>query len=1219
MEVSVQPGPTASRSFRPDADRTGWHFFIDRGGTFTDIVAISPDGRLLTHKLLSENPGHYADAALAGIEQLTAAVAGKDDPILSVRMGTTIGTNALLERRGAPTALVITEGFADLLEIGSQQRPDIFALAIELPSMLYTLVIEAAEKVASDGSIVRPLDHDRLAADLRKARASGVQSVAIALANSYREPGHEQAAAAIARQAGFEHVSVSSQINAAIRLVDRGDTAVVDAYLTPVLERYKASLKAGLRAVSGDGRLWFMQSHGGLVEADGFRGCDSVLSGPAGGVVGMATTSKEAGYDAVIGFDMGGTSTDVSVFAGEYERRSVALIARCRIARPMLNIHTVAAGGGSLLQYRGRRLQVGPESAGADPGPACYRNNGPLTLTDANVLLGRIQSDYFPAVFGPNAKETIDAEAVTSAFAALSQRIEAESGQQLTATELAEGFVRIANANMASAIEQISVQRGHDVTRFALACFGGAGGQHACGVADALGIETILVHPLSGVLSAYGIGVAETRSILAAGIHAELSEFSLIRARDEISRLGSSLRGDFGERVSLECRAFLRASGSDTLLTARINEDSTCKDLAADFAGAHRRRFGFDASGTKLILQSIEVEAIASNPVPKASDQPRPGTGTGAGDERQIRFSGQWVSSPVYRRSTMKEGDSIAGPAMIAEDNATIIVDPGWSASIVAGGMLVIRRVQRRSAGERIDTQPDPIMLEIFNNQFMHIAEQMGVVLEQTAHSVNIKERLDYSCALFDRGGELVANAPHVPVHLGSMGDSVREVLRSSTEFQRGDAYMLNAPYRGGTHLPDITIVTPVFTEHAGFPEFFVASRAHHADIGGITPGSMPAGSRTIQEEGIVIEPMRILRDGSLLESTVLDLLSAGEYPARNPSQNLADFKAQLAANAKGEAEIGRLIQRYGSRAVHAYMRHVRDNAETCTRQALRTLHGGQFSASMDSGERISVAITIDQRNGEATVDFTGTSGISPNNLNAPSSVVRAVTLYVVRTLIRDNIPLNAGCLVPIELIIPERSLLDPVPPAAIAGGNVETSQCIADVLLAAFGACAASQGTMNNFTFGDEQHQYYETICGGCGAGPGFHGASAVHSHMTNSKLTDIEVLEQRFPVRVARFAIRAASGGAGEWHGGDGVIREIEFLAPMRASLLANRRLIAPFGLAGGRDAMPGRDYIVRRDGTRENVTPSAEITLAAGDRIVIETPGGGGYGKPLPETGV
>ena len=1215
MQVSKHPDRQSSGAPPPGSVERGWHFFVDRGGTFTDIVAISPNGTLLTEKLLSQNPAQYADAALAGIERMRDACQDETGDLSSIRMGTTIGTNALLERRGARTALVITKGFGDLLRIGSQQRPDIFALDIELPEMLYSSVIEAAERIASDGSIIEPLDSRKLAEDLKSARASGVQSVAIAFANAYREPAHEQSAASIARQAGFNHVSVSSEITPEIKLVDRGDTAVVDAYLTPVLETYMTGLKNGLAAEGGRDRLWFMQSHGGLVEADGFRGCDCVLSGPAGGVVGMATTAMEAGFDEVVGFDMGGTSTDVSVFAGQYERTSVARIAGSRIARPMLQINTVAAGGGSLLNYRSGRLQVGPESAGADPGPVCYRSNGPLTLTDANVYLGRIQPEYFPSVFGPDADQPIDADAVATEFASLSQSIATEGGPKLTEVELAEGFLRIAIANMAAAIEQISVQRGHDVTRFALACFGGAGGQHACGVADALGIETILIHPLSGVLSAYGIGVAERRSILGAGIHAKLNETSLGRAKNEIARLSSKLQAEFNTRSRFECRAFMRSGGSDTLLAIPIGKASSCEKLIEGFTLHHRRRFGFDASSDVLILQSIEVEAIASTPLPTRSEISNGNARDAPQREREIRFAGSWIATPVHRRNDLKSGASIAGPAMIAEDNATIILEPDWTATVDIGGMLIMRRVRPRSGRELVDTRADPIMLEIFNNQFMHIAEQMGVVLEQTAHSVNIKERLDYSCALFDQGGELIANAPHVPVHLGSMGDSVREVIQSARDFRPGDAYMLNAPYSGGTHLPDITVVTPVFKGTTGGPDFFVASRAHHADIGGVTPGSMPAFSRRITEEGIVIEPMRILRDGNLLEAEIHALLRSGEYPARNPAQNLADLKAQLAANAKGASGIGSLLKRYGDRVVRAYMRHVRDNAESCAREALRSINDGRFSARMDSGEQIKVQVSIDRELGEARIDFSGTSGISDSNLNAPSSVVRAVVLYVLRTLIKRNIPLNAGCLVPIELIIPERSLLDPVPPAAIAGGNVETSQCIADVLLGAFGAAAASQGTMNNFTFGDDQHQYYETICGGCGAGPGFDGASGVHSHMTNSRLTDVEVLEQRFPVRVTRFAIRSGSGGSGKWRGGDGVVREIEFLAPMRASLLANRRSVAPFGLAGGADAKPGCDYIIRNDGTHEAVAPTAELSLERGDRIVIQTPGGGGYGTADP----
>ena len=1189
-----------------------WRFFVDRGGTFTDIVAQAPGGQIRTLKLLSRNPGHYEDAALAGIERILADAGTNADSIGSVRIGTTIGTNALLERTGAATVLVTTEGFADVLKIGTQQRPDIFALDIQLPEMLYTDVIEARERIAADGTVLTALDESGLRQQLIAAREKGAVSAAIALVNAYRNSAHEEAAARIAASAGFEYVSVSTQINPTIKLVDRGDTAVVDAYLTPVLDSYKAQLQDGLSQRLANDTLLFMQSHGGLIEADGFRGADSVLSGPAGGVVGMAASAREAGFDEVIGFDMGGTSTDVSVFAGRYERAGTSLIAGCRIARPMLRINTVAAGGGSLLQYRGQRLQVGPESAGAWPGPACYRNGGPLTLTDANVLLGRIQPDHFPEVFGPDANEPLDTEAVSRAFDELAAEVAADGGPEMQTEALAEGYLKIAITNMAQAIEQISVQRGHDVTRFALACFGGAGGQHACGVADALGIDTILVDPLSGVLSAWGLGVAERRSIHATGIHSPLSEQVLTEARQQASELTGLLADEIGPITATEQRAHLRIAGSDTLLDLPFDGDTDCADLVREFASQHRQRYGFASSDADLILQSIEVEAIAAGAEPE-----REGLSGGRAPDTQVttrpvRFDGQWVDTRILERSALAPDDTIDGPAVIVEDNATIVIEPGWRAVMNAVGTLIIRRVVTATMRRSANTQADPVMLEIFNNQFMHVAEQMGVVLEQTAHSVNIKERLDYSCALFDRDGELIANAPHVPVHLGSMGDSVQEVIRTAVTFAPGEAWMLNAPYRGGTHLPDITIVTPVFEPGQSEPGFFVASRAHHADIGGIAPGSMPANSRTIEEEGIEIEPVRIVTNDHLLELEIKSLLARGPWPARNPAQNLADFKAQLAANAKGQAELARLLERYGSDVVHAYMRHVRDNATACAVRALASLRDGSFTVETDDGSTIKIDVTIDPQSGRARIDFSGTSGMSPGNLNAPQSVVRAVVLYVLRTQITESIPLNAGCLEPIDIVIPAASLLDPLHPAAVAGGNVETSQCVADALLAALGAAAASQGTMNNLTFGDAAHQYYETICGGCGAGPDFNGASAVHSHMTNSRLTDIEILEQRFPVRVRQFGIRHDSGGEGRWRGGDGVIRDLEFLAPMQLSLLAGRRRTAPFGLAGGKPGQRGRDTIIRNDGSRETLPHAAEVEMHPGDRIVIETPGGGGYGE-------
>jgi 5-oxoprolinase (ATP-hydrolysing) len=1194
------------------SDAENWRFWIDRGGTFTDIVATDPSGRLRALKLLSENPGQYSDAASAGIERLLSENDAGDASIEHVKMGTTVGTNALLERQGVATVLVITEGLADLLRIGSQQRPDIFSLDIRLPEMLYSETIEACERMSADGGVVIALDEARLARDLEAAKRRGIESVAIALLHAYRAPQHEHIAARIARDAGFSHVSISSEISPAIKLVDRGDTTVVDAYLTPVLNRYVNQLSEGFADKLERERLLFMQSHGGLVEADAFRGCDSVLSGPAGGVVGMAMTARDAGCEEVIGFDMGGTSTDVSVYAGRYERTASALIGGSRIARPMLRINTVAAGGGSKLAFRGGRLQVGPASAGAQPGPACYRNGGPLTLTDANVLLGRIQPDWFPAVFGPEANEPIDTDIVAERFATLSRDIAAEGGGKLTSAELAEGFLRIAIANMAQAIEQISVRRGHDVTRFALSCFGGAGGQHACRVADALGIETVLVDPLSGVLSAYGIGVAERRSIQAASVQAQLDEGAVVRAEALRQVLVAGLGSAMSDIDRFESRAYLRVAGSDTSLAVSFAPGTTAAAMVADFAAQHQRRFGFAGETRALVLDKLEVEAIAASHRPARSHAPGASGAIEPIAERRVWFSGQWQDTPVYARAALGAGDAITGPAIVVEENATIVIEPEWRAAMNGTGVLVLHRTKPRARKESIATQADPIMLEIFNNQFMHVAEQMGVVLEQTAYSVNIKERLDYSCAIFDRDGELIANAPHVPVHLGSMGDSVRQVIRSQSALAPDDAYCLNAPYQGGTHLPDITVVTPIFERDNQSPSFFVASRAHHADIGGITPGSMPALSHTIEQEGVVIECMRIVRGGRFLEDEIRSVLASGPYPARNPGQNLADLKAQLAANAMGAAALDRLLTRYGGRVIHAYMAHVRRNAEECARRALRRLDNGRFTAALDTGARISVDVVIDREQGSATIDFAGTDRMVSGNLNAPRSIVHAVALYVLRCLIEEDIPLNAGCLVPLDIRIPPQSLLDPHYPAAVAGGNVETSQCIADVLLAALGAAAASQGTMNNFTFGDADHQYYETICGGCGAGPGFDGASAVHSHMTNSRLTDVEVLELRFPVRVVRFAIRSGSGGPGRWRGGDGVCREIEFLAPMEASLLTNRRHIAPFGLAGGSDGAPGYNTIVRGDGRREILPAAAEMSLRQGDRVLIETPGGGGYGR-------
>jgi 5-oxoprolinase (ATP-hydrolysing) len=1197
----------------------GWEFWVDRGGTFTDIVARTPSGKLETLKLLSMHPEHYDDAVLAGIERVLDASPDAGRGVASLKIGTTVATNALLERRGEPTLLVITAGLEDAIRIGGQQRPDIFALDIKLPSMLYARVIGAVERVAVDGAVLVPLDVAKLRTDLEDAYAGGLRSVAIVLLHGYRFPGHEAAAAALARAIGFPQVSVSHEVLPLQKLVARGDTTLVDAYLSPVLDRYVGGVRSGLKSAIGDvGRLMFMQSHGGLAPAAHFRGKDSLLSGPAGGVVGMVAAARAVGVREVIGFDMGGTSTDVALYAGELERTTDAVIAGVRVSAPALRIETVAAGGGSILTFANGRFQVGPESAGAYPGPACYRHGGPLTVTDANLLLGRIHPDFFPRVFGPRADEPLDAATTTAAFAALAASIGAATGTRPTPEQVAGGFVRVAVERMANAIKRISVQRGHDVTRFALCSFGGAGGQHAAQVAEALGIATVVVHPLAGVLSAYGIGAADVRELRLQSIEAPLDDALHGSLAERFVALGAQARTALGDdaratAAQVEHRLRLKVAGTDVALPVAWRADATLDELATSFRRAHERHYGFRLSAeAALVVESLESEAVVPGAPPPPTPAPPPAETQKpkAAARRHVWCGDGWRDVPVYERAALPIDVRLVGPALIVETNGTTIVEPGWRVTVHQSGSLLMTRMGQQVKRESYGKGADPIMLEVFNNLFMHVAEEMGIVLEQTAHSVNIKERLDFSCALFADDGTLIANAPHIPVHLGSMSDSVQSVLRAK-QLRPGDAYLLNTPYNGGTHLPDMTVISPVFDSGGRQLRYLVASRAHHADIGGITPGSMPPGSRTIHEEGVLFDAVQIVADGEFREAAVRELLASGPYPARNPDQNVADLKAQLAANARGAVELERLIGRFGIRSVLRYMRYVQNNAAHCVRSALTRLKDGRFTVELDGGERIAVAVTIDRAARHATIDFTGTSPTSAGNFNAPTAIVRAAVLYVFRTLVRERIPLNAGCLEPLTIVLPAGSLLNPTFPAAVVAGNVETSQCITDALLAALDACAASQGTMNNFTFGNERHQYYETLCGGAGAGSGFDGASAVHTHMTNSRLTDVEVIEQRYPVRVRRFAIRRGSGGAGRWRGGDGIVREIEFLEPMQAAILANRRRTAPFGLNGGGAGACGRNYVLRADGRQEELGATAVVELTVGDRFVIETPGGGGYG--------
>jgi 5-oxoprolinase (ATP-hydrolysing) len=1197
-----------------------WEFWIDRGGTFTDIVARTPDGRILTHKLLSENPGHYRDAALHGIRNLLGLQPSDPlppDRIGAVKMGTTVATNALLERNGERTLLVTTKGFHDALRIGYQTRPRLFDLHIVLPELLYERVIEVDERVMADGTIRTPLDLPAARRDLMRAFAAGIRSCAIVFMHGYRHPDHERQVAALAREIGFTQISTSHQVSPLMKLVSRGDTTVVDAYLSPILRRYVDQVAGELG--NSCNNLQFMQSNGGLTDAHFFQGKDSILSGPAGGVVGMVRTSQMAGFERVIGFDMGGTSTDVSHFSGEYERTFETQVAGVRMRAPMMLINTVAAGGGSILHFDGARYRVGPDSAGADPGPACYRKGGPLAVTDCNVMLGKIDPRFFPKVFGSRGDQALDAEVVRRKFADLAAEIKAATGNDRTPEQVAEGFLAIAVENMANAIKKISVARGYDVTRYVLNCFGGAGGQHACLVADALGIPKVLLHPYAGVLSAYGMGLADMRLLREKAVEAPLSDSTLAGIAGDFDGLATEAAAEMARqgvdaaRISTLRKLHLRYAGSDTPL---VVADGNAAAVTAAFEEAHRQRYGFHSPEKQLIVEAIAVEVIGRGAeVDDASESAVEPGRTGAVPALatiRTHMAGAWHEAPIIDREAMRSGDRIDGPAVIAERTATTVVEPGWQAELTSKRHLILSRVVPLPKRNAIGTSVDPVMLEIFNNLFMSIAEQMGSVLEKTAYSVNIKERLDFSCAIFDLDGELIANAPHMPVHLGSMSESIKTIIRARSGTMRaGDVYVLNAPYNGGTHLPDVTVITPVFDRDGTRVLFYVASRGHHADIGGLTPGSMPPDSRVVEEEGVLIDNFQAVDRGRFLEAEVEALLRSGKYPSRNPAQNIADLKAEIAACEKGAQELRRVTDEFGLDVVHAYMKHVQDNAEESVRRVLTKLKDGSFTYAMDDGYKIVVQVSIDHAARTARIDFTGTSGQHPTNYNAPKAVCVAAVLYVFRCLVDTDIPLNGGCLKPIELIVPEGSMLNPKYPAAVVAGNVETSQCITDALFGALGIMAAAQGTMNNFTFGNARHQYYETICGGSGAGPDFDGTSAVHTHMTNARLTDPEVLEWRFPVLLESFEIRAGSGGAGRHKGGDGTRRRLRFLEPMTAAILASHRTVPPFGLAGGAPGQVGRQWVERADGTVQTLQGRDKTEMAAGDTFVIETPSGGGYG--------
>ncbi len=1192
-----------------------WDFWIDRGGTFTDIVGRRPDGSLVAHKLLSENPEAYSDAAVQGIRDLLGLKKGEPIPsgrVGAVKMGTTVATNALLERKGDRTLLLITAGFRDALKIGYQARPKIFARHIIKPDMLYERVVEVNERVLADGTVEKEPYLDGVRAELEKAKADGINAVAIVFMHAYRYPEHEKRVATLAREMGFGQVSVSHEVSPLIKLVGRGDTTVVDAYLSPILRRYVARVEKELDARRAGARLMFMMSSGGLTAAELFQGKDAILSGPAGGVVGMAQTGHAAGFDRLIGFDMGGTSTDVSHFDGEYERAFETEVAGVRMRAPMMLIHTVAAGGGSILHYDGARFRVGPDSAGANPGPKCYRRNGPLAVTDANVMVGKLMPDFFPRIFGPQQNEPLDAKGVRHDFNNLAQKVGKPP------EEIADGFIKIAVENMANAIKKISVQRGYDVTRYALNCFGGAGGQHACLVADALGMTRVLIHPFSSLLSAYGMGLADIRATRQQAIEQPFGGKSLVAIKRIGARLGATTKREVAgqgvppAKIKVITRAHIRYAGTDTALIVNAGPLAAMKRA---FEKAHKSRFGFIDRNKQLVVEAASVEAVGggarfNEKAGKAGrvKLPKPA--------RRTKFfsAGKWHNAVVYTRDQLKPGAKVKGAAIIIEPHQTIVIEPGWQAELTPKNHLVLTRAVPLKRTHAIGTHADPVMLEVFNNLFMSIAEQMGVSLQNTAYSVNIKERLDFSCAVFSADGTLVANAPHMPVHLGSMDRAVETIIRENKgKIAPGDVYAINAPYNGGTHLPDITVCTPVFDDNKKRILFWVASRGHHADVGGISPGSMSPNATTIEQEGVLFDNFKLIDRGRFREKELMAALTGAKYPARNPVQNVNDIKAQIAANEKGVAELRKMVAHFTMPVVRAYMQHVQDNAAESVRRVIDSIHDSQFDYEMDQGTHIKVKITVDKHKREATVDFTGTSPQQPTNFNAPEPVTRAAVLYVFRVMVDDEIPMNAGCLRPINIVIPPRTMLTPEYPSAVVAGNVETSQAVTNCLFGALGALAAAQGTMNNLNFGNKKYQYYETICSGSPAGPGFNGTDAVHTHMTNTRLTDPEVLEFRYPVVLEDFHIRKGSGGRGEWNAGDGIRRTIRFREQMECTVLSGHRRVRPFGLAGGEAGQVGENSVRRNDGKVEKLQGCDATVIDAGEAIIIQTPTAGGYGKP------
>ena len=1194
-----------------------WQFWIDRGGTFTDVVARKPDGTIIIDKLLSENSEQYKDAAIAGIKKLLKL---KEDDLIpvdqisSVKMGTTVATNALLERKGDRTLLLITRGFGDLLRIGYQNRPLLFDLNIKLPELLYDRVVEVSERLDAKGNVVRNLDEESVREALRNAKNDGINGVAIAFMHSYINPIHEEKIAQIAIEENFLQVSVSHQISPLMKLVGRGDTTVVDAYLSPILRRYVNQVSSELKN-SKSTKLMFMQSNGGLTDANLFQGKDALLSGPAGGVVSMVQTGIQAGFKKLIGFDMGGTSTDVCHFSGEYERSFETEVAGVRIRAPMMQIHTVAAGGGSILSFKDGRFQVGPDSAGATPGPASYGKGGPLTVTDCNVLLGKLHPEYFPNVFGVNGDEPLDVEIVRKKFLLMSNEIAKETGKlSMNITLIAEGFLKIAVENMANAIKKISIQRGYDVTNYTMNCFGGAGGQHACQVADSLGMKSVLLHPYAGVLSAYGMGLAEIRAIREKHFEKDLENIGYAeKLIDELSVQASNdvkKQGILETSITLVKKAFLRYQGSHQSLEINFN---TINVMKLSFESEHKKRFGFYVEGRKILIEMLTVEAVGkSSENYDFSNLPSSTIDAIPIINKFMVVNSIETNVPIYNRVDLKIGQKINGPAIICETTGTNIIDDGWNACLDRFQNLILNRYKGKVNEKSLGTSADVIMLEVFNNLFMNIAEQMGATLANTAYSVNIKERFDFSCALFNAKGDLVANAPHVPVHLGSMSEAIRTVIKlNKNKIYAGDVFVLNAPFNGGTHLPDVTVITPVFNKEGQEIIFFVASRGHHADIGGKTPGSAPPDSKHIDEEGVLIDNFKMFEKGVFRENEMREILSSGKYPCRNIEHNMADLAAQVAANETGIREINSMIEQFGIETVHAYMDHVQDNAEECIRNAITELNEGMYEYELDNNEFIRVKIKVDKIKREATIDFTGTAEKNPFNYNAPMAVCHAVILYVFRTLVGKNIPLNEGCFKPLNIIIPNNSMINAKYPSAVIAGNTEVSQLTCNALFGALGVLAGSQATMNNFVWGNDNIQNYETICGGTGAGPDFHGTSAVQTHMTNTRSTDPEILEARFPVRLEEFSIRKNSGGKGKFNGGNGATRKLRFLEKMIVTTLCSHRKIPPFGVQGGSPGECGKEWLERKDGSIEKLKGNDSCNVDVDDLFIMQTPSGGGFG--------